>query len=309
MIVLKKSQEWEDEYYSKVSGSTAAAAVGLNPFKARSKLAQEMLDPSTREDLTGESAIRRGLFGEPNALFALAEHLGMDIAEQDQNAFVYSPDYPSSHCLPDGWLDGPNGIAEVKCSLWPVLRRCEREGLPLYWELQAQHNMAVCSVNVCHFWVFNLDHQKGFYEEVPRDDGIISALMAAEQDFYEQVLVGKIPEDTSDATMAAITDPPLEGRKIITDPQAITAAREFLEYKCAERIASDLKDERHQDLLSFIGDADSFEFPGVMKGTNRITKGRQGFNHKEAVAADSSLERFYFHGKPYPTFRTTPTKG
>ena len=41
-----------------------------------------------------------------------------------------------------------------------------------------------------------------------------------------------------------------------------------------------------------------------MRGTNKIQGGRAGFDHKKCCQENPEMERYAYHGKPFPSFRT-----
>lgn len=301
-----KDPKWIEEYYARVSGSTSAASVGLDPYKTRSQLALEMRDPSARPDFSDNPNILKGVFGEKAALWWLQNAIDAEVDPTAQDEFWTNPKYPHAHCLPDATIDEKR-ICEVKVVGYGVLKRMKSFGVPQNYILQCQHNLAVSDAEVCHFGAFNFDYQDGYTEAVERNDELIEALMRNEAEFLEAVKSG-----------ADIADPAFEGSemalpklacKVVDDAEALEAAREFIE---AKQKASDLEariDGLKEYLQAAIGEEHTaFEFPGVGKGTWPQIAGRKGFDQQLCLAENPTMAKYITQGKSYRMFRLNPLK-
>lgn len=284
---MVRSNEWLDTYYSRVSGSTAATAVGLDPYKTRSQLALNMREPKSRDDLSALPQIRRGVFGESAALFALQEAIGIDIRPHDQNEFRYNDDYPHAHCLPDGWADSTP--TEVKCSNYGMVRKCQQEGIPSYWLLQAQHNMAVLNTNELHFGTFNFDHQILHYETVTRNDELIAQMMGIEAEFLAKVKSG---EPVDDATPMA---PEASGQAlVISDSKSLAVFAKLLDAKARSKATEEELELLLDEAKSIVGEQTTeFKLEGLGSGTWRTSKPGRKFDAAACVKAYPDAERFY----------------
>ena len=301
-----KDAKWLETYYQKVSGSTSAASVGLDPFKKRTELAAEMRDPAMRPDLSQNPNILKGVFGEPAALWWLQNAIELDVTPTNQNEFLHNPAYPHAHCLPDCYVED-GAIGEVKVVGYGVLRRIKDGGVPINYLVQCQHNMAVANVPQCHFAAFNFDYQDGYTEVIDRDDELIAKLMENEAAFLKAV---RSNEDIHDpAFERSELSLPDKGKVIIDDPKALEMAREFLEAKRQHAELEEKLDGLKDYLQAAIGEQHTaFEFPGVARGTWPKVAGRKGFDHKLCIAENPAMAKYNKQGKDYRMFRLNPWK-
>lgn len=317
MTAIRKSPEWIEKYYAKIGASNAAVACGLSPWQSRSGLARIMLGQEEPEDVSDKPDVLRGVLCENAAIFMLARELGRTLAPHDQDDFQYSELYPHAHVLPDAW-DFPRypprgdtqlckGIpCEVKCVRRATLAKMQREQSPGdAYTLQCVHALAVTGAPYMHFGALNLEDMRLYYQRIERDDDLINSVMDIESEFYLAVKRGEIPQD---GPQIAEFDAPSSEKKIITDPKALDTARQYLEVKQTKADASALFDSLKDDLLSHIGEANVFEFKGVLRGSNIPVKGRTTFDHKFCVKAHPAMKEYYGRGKPHMRFAADPVR-
>lgn len=192
-----RSDAWLIEQARTFGGSTAAVALNQHRWITRPQLWERMRAAhqgqvsALQRPLSDD--MRRGLVFEAKALELLAERLGTEIRPHNQSKFIYNPDFPWAHALPDGWTN--NGIAEVKVPRPGTIARCNISGLLPEWKIQGWHNMAICGTHI--YEVGLLDPISALIHDfvVAWDQEAIDELMEAERLFHESVLANEPPDD------------------------------------------------------------------------------------------------------------------
>lgn len=299
---LKKTDEWIDETYRTIGGSSAAASLGLDPWKSRSQLAAEIRDPTLRPDLSDKPEIRRGIFGERAALFALQEHIGRNVVPHAESVYqgrhVKAAEYPHAHCLPDAWIGAGKqyeAIAEAKVVGYGSLKKIKSSGVPDQYMIQCAHNIAVTGVDVCFFVAFCFDWQDVYVQEIKRDDELINMMMPAEADFLNCVRAGDIIEDGS--PLAGRADRTAGEVVRIEDATVIRAAQDYLAGKTA---LAELEEQiaQNRDILeSAIGSSTEFRLGDSLRGTWRWSKPRMVFDQAAALRRHPDLADCYHEAR------------
>lgn len=204
--------EWLQLRHSGLGGSDAAAVLGLSKWTSSYGL---WLDKTGRapDDDNSTLAQRRGTFLEE---FILAEACRQDPDLQIDRApyMLRHPDVPVMFANTDGLAVHNRrplrGGAEAK-NVHPYQVRDWSDGPPPYYEVQCLHYMAVLGLT---WWVVVADcggdDLRVHYIE--RDDDVIGALVAAEQEWWQRHVI----EDR---------EPAVDGSKAATEALALIEAR------------------------------------------------------------------------------------
>lgn len=237
-VMAERSDDWRLKHLATIGGSNAAAVVGRARFKTPAKLWQQMRvvieTGQPPPPIPPTDDMNRGAVLEPIAIDQLARKLGVRIDPHDQDEFLYSGELPWAHSLPDGWC--ADDIVEVKCPRPATVMRCNLEGLLAEWEIQAQHNMAVCgrhrTVLRCHVGLFDAMSVTTHHFCIQRDDVFIGQIMAQEQAFFESVATNKPPPDEIADAVEPEFDP--HDRAYWDAPEAAELLRTWFRLKAIE---------------------------------------------------------------------------
>ena len=327
---LERSDDWIIKASSTIGGSSAATACGEGRFARPIKLWERMTAArkgQVPERIPLNDDMRRGILHEPIGRQLLSERLGVPIHEHAQDQFVRNEEYPWAHCLPDGFINAKR-IVEIKCPRSGMVAKCNAEGLPNYWRIQALHNLAVYGADVCEFGIYDstLAYVSPF--TVERDDVFIERLMEREQLFWGSVLAEIEPEPDEEPVWK---EPEVSDAFLKLDSdEARRAAVNFLRLRDLMADAEMMKDAAKVQLVEVAGDeAAYFEIVGVhyesevsgrsypnLRCHHRRQKGAKRFDkdralrqlHAFAAAAGVELDEdeFYTTAKPSRPFRVYP---
>lgn len=308
--MMAKSKKWLSEWNKTIGGSRAPAVLGKSKWQSRLEVAEQMRmqAPLAVED---NSDMKRGRLLEPIARKLLREAMGQKVKTHSQNIFLYNPDYPFAHCLPDGWCAG--SPIEIK---WPRPMNFEKirmNGLSSDYVIQAQHNIAVTGADKLFFAVCCCVTMDIVLVPVQRDDAFISEMIEKEAEFFELVKSGAPLDNLIETTATEIEVPEYSGEMVyIADPTAVSAARVYLEADEVYQEAESLRKEAIERLKLAGRNMDAFEIreestgnepTPILRCYNHEQQGRQTFDHKAAVSADPALAKYYKTGNPFTTFR------
>ncbi|MBQ0125973.1 MAG: YqaJ viral recombinase family protein [Clostridiales bacterium] len=184
--------EWIKERSKSIGGSDAGVILGFNPYKSAYSLWAEKTGAVTPEDISEKEAVRLGNDLEDYVAKRFEEATGKKVRKC--NYLVRNSLYPFAHACPDRLVTGEDAGLEIKTtSNYGYIHQCENGEFPEVWYAQCMHYMAVFGAKKWYLAVLCLG--KGFYWfEIKRDDNEISALMGAEQIFWEKVTHGTPPD-------------------------------------------------------------------------------------------------------------------
>lgn len=262
----RKSDAWLKQHRSRIGGSNAAAAVGLSPWKTPAALYYEITEGRV-EDLENNPDILRGIWLEPICRQRLADDLGMQIIEHDQDVDIRNDKFPWAGATPDGFITFGGAKIPIELKV-PRSRNWEKlaEEIPYAIQAQCVHNAAVLgapAIMLAAMCPETLAIYRHLYEPAQI---AIDALMEAEANFWNHHIVPRIPPppiNTDDLKLRWPEHAP--GKHLV--------ATEEIEQACIELAAvgemSKNADERKRDLgfliKNFLGDAES-----LVSGSGRV---------------------------------------
>lgn len=181
-----------------IGGSDAAAILGMNPWKSPMDVWLEKTGEFTRDEEENEQ-MYWGTVLEAVVAEEFTRRTG--VKTRRRNAILRSRKHPFMIANVDRLVVGePAGLECKTTGLYNV--DDWRIGIPEYYFPQVQHYMAVTGYPVWYVAVL-IGGQEFKYYKVPRDDGFIRELVAAESDFWRRV-TEKVP-------------PPIDGTKASTE--------------------------------------------------------------------------------------------
>ena len=190
--------EWLRLRRNGIGGSDAAAIMGLSPWRTAMDVWLEKTGEFTRDDEENEQ-MYWGTVLEAVVAEEFTRRTGLKTRRR--NAILQSRKYPFMIANVDRLVVGePAGLECKTTGLYNV--DDWRIGIPEYYYPQVQHYMAVTGYDTWYVAVL-IGGQEFKYYKVPRDDGFIRELVAAERDFWRRV-TEKVP-------------PPIDGTKASTE--------------------------------------------------------------------------------------------
>jgi putative phage-type endonuclease len=190
--------EWLRLRRNGIGGSDAAAIMGLSPWRTAMDVWLEKTGEFTRDDEDNEK-MYWGTVLEDVVAREFMTRTGLKVRRR--NAILQHRKHHFMIANVDRLIVGePAGL---ECKTTGLYNTDDwRIGIPEYYYPQVQHYMAVTGYPVWYVAVL-IGGQEYKHYEVPRDDGFIRELVAAESDFWRRV-TEKVP-------------PPIDGTKASTE--------------------------------------------------------------------------------------------
>ena len=303
----KKSRQWLEEHYQTIGGSQAPVVLGKSKWKTPSQLAREIRFPNARPDLSSNKDVRRGTLLEPIARQLITEAMGRGCKAHPQDQFVYNPDYPFAHVLPDGWVRNDEEVIDEPCEIKVPrpqrFRRMVLEGLPEDYVIQAMHSLAVTEAPRLHFAVMCCVTMDLLLVPIERDDEVIGEMMEQEAAWKARFNAGDTFEE-EEPEARALEFPSFDGEMVtLRNEEATKAAAAWIEADDLVRESEELKAIARGRLIEAMGDNEVCEVPEMLRLYHRRNQGRRVFNHKECVLSFPETKQFYKDGEPFTSFR------
>lgn len=182
-------EEWLKLRREGIGGSEASAILGLNPYSSPLRVYMDKVAEGNVEDESNE-AMRQGVDLEQYVADRFCEDTGLKVKKRNQ--ILQSIEYPWMRANIDRQIVGMNAGLECKTtSAYSKFKFDEGEINPhYYW--QAIHYMAVTGADKWYVAVLVLG--KSFHVfEIIRDDEAIMTLIGAEQTFWDEHVMKKVP--------------------------------------------------------------------------------------------------------------------
>ena len=278
-----------------IGGSDAGAILGVDSY--RSALAIYEVKVGIREPDPPNAAMKRGTFLEPIARKLYTELTGRRVRRTGQRVH---PIHTFMLCNVDGLIHrdtkGP-GVLELKCpGVW-AFAKVKREGLPLAYIAQMQHNLVVTGYEWGSFALFNADLWELIHFDIVADRELQQALILKEEEFWKQHVEPKIPPVVSPAPPSEIEERLAKGQEsagagalvLRNDPEWAQAAAQFTEAEEIAGIGAELKRTAQEKLQKLMGQ------PGAVEGAGircywTVQQGRKSFDRK-SLEGSAPLDR------------------
>lgn len=163
-----------------IGGSDAGAICGLNPYRTAIQVYQDKIS-DVSEDIDNE-AMRQGREFEDYVARRFMEATGKKVRRA--NAMFCSAEYPFMLADVDRMIIGENAGLECKTASPYMADKWKDGKIPLSYEIQCHHYMAVCSADVWYIAVLIYGREFKYYK-IERDEELIADLIRVEQDFWE----------------------------------------------------------------------------------------------------------------------------
>ena len=182
-------KEWLQYRKQGIGGSDAGAVCGLNPYRTAMQVYQDKISEETEE--IDSEAMRQGREFEDYVARRFTEATGKKVRRA--NAMFYHEKYPFMLADVDRMVVGENAGLECKTASPYMADKWEDGKIPLSYQIQCCHYMAVCGAEAWYIAV--LIYGKEFkYYRIERDEEMIADLIRIEQNFWEEhVLKRQMP--------------------------------------------------------------------------------------------------------------------
>ncbi len=172
-----------------IGGSDAATVAGLNTWRSPINVyLDKTTDQPPQED---NERMRVGRDLEDYVAKRFEEATGARVRRE--NYLLQHPEHEFMLANLDRVLIGENAFLECKTTGSYSKSEWE-EGIPLHYELQCLHYMAVCGFDYGYIACL-IGNEKFIYHKIERDEETINNLIAIEKDFWERYILGdEVPE-------------------------------------------------------------------------------------------------------------------
>jgi putative phage-type endonuclease len=272
-----------------IGGSDAASVLGCNPYRSARELYELKL--GLREPDPPNAQMMRGIYLEEVARRLYTQLTGR---KARRHAQATHKSYPFMLCNVDGViLNDPRGpgVLELKCPAIWTFAKVKREGLPLHYIVQMQHNLAVTGYKWGSFALFNADAWELIHFDVERDLDLIDALIVKEEQFWRQHVEKRIPPpevpNTTPELVAQLAkaEEAAGGGELIlrSDAEWCETARMYLEAKDLGETSANLLASAKEKLQALMGEKGAVEGGGLRVYWSE-QGGRKSFDRKTLEA-------------------------
>lgn len=208
-----------------IGASDAAVALGMSPYATPLDLYREKTGESDAKEVTWE--MRRGTLLEPFLVEAFTTTTGIEVAEYPC-PMQWHPDHPWMYATPDGRIDADT-LVELKTTRHTTRDQLGDEGsdvMPVHWNLQCQHQMAVTGAKRVHVFVM-WGFDQSWHGVVARNDRLIDLLIGREREFWSMVeaRMPPLPDFSNPKTYELVKDLfPVDEGKVLEMPNRMAAA-------------------------------------------------------------------------------------
>lgn len=183
-------EDWLDLRRKGIGGSDCAAACGLNPWKSKAQLFFEKTG-QIDNSLEDNEILRQGRDLEEYVAKRFCEATGKKVRRN--NFMMVDNEYPFMIADIDREIVGEKAILECKTTSPYGKSNWEDGKIPIQYELQCHHYMAVTGAEKCYIacLIFSTDF---IIREIERDEEIIEMIRKQEGEFWnDYVLANEVP--------------------------------------------------------------------------------------------------------------------
>lgn len=261
-------EQWHAERRRGIGSSDVAAIYGLDPWRTAVDVWREKRGEA--EPVEETPAMAAGKLLEPLVLRMTAERLGRAVDPWPQDQTVEHHEIPVMRCTPDAWTTGDDGAPWiVECK---VPRAGPWESVPLYYQLQVQHQIAVTGAAGAYVAQLTRGTLELTLHEVRRHDATIARLEHDLPAWWERHIVGgELPEAQTRADVAILHPVPEGVIRLGDDVLALVEERDDLaaQIKAMDKRRDAITDE----LARLMGAAEYGALPDGRAVTYRARKG------------------------------------
>lgn len=170
-----------------LTGTDAAAIMGLNPYSSAFQIYQDKINPDV--EMYDNERLRQGRDFEEYVARRFCEETGLKVRRA--NALFQSDDYPFMLADFDRLIVGENAGLECK-TVSPYASSNWKDGnVPLHYLLQCQHYIAVSGAE--KWFIAGLILGEGLViHEIQRDEEMIQNLITIEERFWNENVIRRV---------------------------------------------------------------------------------------------------------------------
>ena len=183
-------EKWLEWRRKGIGGSEASSIAGLNPWSSPLKVWMDKLDELKEEALDNER-MRVGRDLEDYVAKRFEEATGKKVRRE--NFLLQHPEHDFMLANLDRVVIGENAFLECKTTSSYGKKEWE-EGVPIHYELQCLHYMAVCKFDYCYIACL-IGNEKFIWHRIERDEETINNLIQIEKSFWEEHVLKEVPPD------------------------------------------------------------------------------------------------------------------
>ena len=191
-------EQWLEYRRKGIGGSDAAAVLGISPFRTGRDLYYDKLNIVTADDAENWVQLEVGTLLEPLVAKIFAHKTGYKIYRRP---FMFQhPLYPWMLADLDYMVELPDGttaILEIKTTNYNARDNWwmnGKETVPVYYESQGRHYMAVTDLDRCFFCcLYGNNEEEVIIREVKRDFEYEAEMVFLEQYFWENHVQRHVP--------------------------------------------------------------------------------------------------------------------
>lgn len=185
-----EKKEWLKYRKRGIGGSDAGAVCGLNPYRTAMQVYQDKVSGEIEE--VDNEAMRQGREFEDYVAKRFMEATGKKVRRA--NAMFYNEENPFMLADVDRMVVGENAGLECKTASPYMADRWKDGNIPLSYQIQCYHYMAVCNADAWYIAVVIYGREFKYYK-IERDEAVIADLIQIEKAFWENhVMKQQIPD-------------------------------------------------------------------------------------------------------------------
>lgn len=173
-----------------IGGSEAAAIAGLNPWSSPLRIYMDKVSDEV-EAIPDNERMRIGRDLEDYVAKRFADETGKKVRRL--NSMLQHKEHTFMLANLDRVVVGENAFLECKTTNSYAKKEWE-EGIPLHYELQCLHYMAVGGYDCCYIAAL-IGNEKFIWKRIERDEETIQNLIHIEHDFWHNNVLKQIPPE------------------------------------------------------------------------------------------------------------------
>ncbi|WP_373827195.1 YqaJ viral recombinase family protein [Bacteroides heparinolyticus] len=183
-------EDWLESRRAGIGGSDAAAVIGVNPWKTAYSVYLDKIGEGNEPD----SNYKMELGSRIEDFIAKEFELATGKQTRRRNAILRHDEHKFMLANIDREIVGERAGLEIKFIGPYSAKAWEAGGMPLHYELQCLHYMAVTGYDKWYLCAL-VGNERLELREISRDEEVISNLIEAESFFWENHVVAKIPPE------------------------------------------------------------------------------------------------------------------
>lgn len=297
-------EDWTKLRKSGIGGSDCAAIIDACPYDSAVRVYMDKVGQDVPK--MDNEAMRQGRDFEYYVAQRFMEETGLEVEEH--NYFLRNKKFPYMVGNIDRKIKGQNVGLECKTTQPRNAKEWEDEKVPVWYELQCHHYMAVTGAE--GWWIACLIFGKAFvYKYIKRDENIIQDLIKVEGRFWNDYVLANImpPPDGSeqvDDILKGMYPESEESSILLTDKESKEVYDSMLEFKIIYKDMEKKYKACQQFFKQKMGNAEMCFVEGIEDvPMSWKTFNRENFDKKAFREENPDLYQKYVTSSSYRVFR------